>query len=211
LSTTIIDVSNVNGPVDWAAVRRAGIEGAFIKATEGLTYNDGLFTTFRNAAAKSGVRIGAYHFARPDNHPFGAESEAEHFCKVVKSLARTDLKPVLDFEKDAPGLTDPQKVAWARTFNRTVKKRLGVIPIFYSYAAFINSLGATTPIGNGLWLAAYGKNDGKEYPVAAPPPWEKVVAHQFTSRGKLAGHAGYVDLSHAASIRPLLAHPILGV
>lgn len=214
MSVLVIDVSNVNGNVDFTAIKRAGIPAAFMKATEGLSFNDGRFAGFRKAAAAAGVRIGAYHFARPDRQPYSPEQEADHFCKVVGTVGRTDLRPVLDFEVNAAHLTAAEKIDWARKFNQRVKKRLGQIPIFYSYAALIHELADAfpfeKPIGNGLWLAAYGRNDGTPYPVMTPPPWKKVVAHQFTSRGRLAGHVGTVDYSQAPSLNALLAHPVRG-
>lgn len=223
MAELVLDVSNVNGPIDWSLVARpqklggAGINAAFIKATEGLTFNDKNFVTNRGQARLFGVHVGAYHFARPDLHPYEPEAEAKHFCAIVGKLGMDDLRPVLDLEvhprtgsvvRPHP-LSQAQLVSWARKWNAVVKKQLGVWPIFYSYSSFIQEMHAETPIGGGLWLANYGSNDGREHPYQPPAPWKKVLAHQFTSRAHLPGHAGYVDFSIAASIRPLLAHPFL--
>jgi GH25 family lysozyme M1 (1,4-beta-N-acetylmuramidase) len=67
---TLIDVSNVNGSVDFREVRHAGIAGAFLKVSEGLDFNDSRFAEFRREARRAGVRVGGYHFARPDHHPY---------------------------------------------------------------------------------------------------------------------------------------------
>lgn len=205
MSVTVIDVSNVNGPVDWHAVKAAGIPAAWLKVTEGVTFNDGRYQQFRTDAKRAGVRTGGYHFARPDRN--GATEEAIHFCGVLGHLSRTDLRPALDLEVPTPMRSAGWVVEWAREFNQKVKRELGVIPIFYTYSAYANSLHATTPIGNGLWLAAYGRNDGIEYPVVPPPPWAHIVAHQYTSRGTFAGHAGFVDFSHAVSLNAISAYP----
>jgi GH25 family lysozyme M1 (1,4-beta-N-acetylmuramidase) len=125
-------------------------------------------------------------------------------------VGRTDLRPVLDFETHASALSGAQMIAWARRFNSRVHERLGLFPIFYTYPAFL-SVRPDKPIGSGLWLASYSKNDGKDHPFSIPRPWKKVVAHQFTSQGRLPGHAGHIDLSHADSLRSVLAHPVLGL
>lgn len=207
----LIDLSSNNGAVDMKRVAAAGIDGAFVKATEALTYRNPYFTRQRADCAAVGMRFGAYHFARPDRNPFGAEDEAEHFCDVVGRLDRRDLKPVLDLEVRGNAISDRQLEAWARAFNGVVRRRLGVYPLFYSYPAFITDMGPDRPIGNGLWLASFGRNDGIEHPYTVPAPWKRAVAHQFTSRAHVAGVQGEVDLSSYSRLTGLLARPIAGL
>lgn len=202
MSTLVVDLSNVNGPVDWAAIRRAGISAAYLKATEGVTFDDGLYESHRRDAAREGIRTGAYHFARPDRNP--AADEADHFAAVVDHVDRRDLRPALDLETPAAGV---DLEVWARAWNRRVRELLGVGPLFYSFPAFITALRLTRAIGYGLWLAAFGRDDGDEHPFTVPAPWRRAVLHQFTSRARLAGVPGLVDLSNAPTLRPLLAHP----
>lgn len=203
----IIDLSNVNGkPINFPQIYRAGIRGVWLKATEGKTFDDPMFAQARNAARKAGLRVGAYHFARPDNN--NPESEAEHFIRVVGKLGRRDLKPVLDMEH---GTGNHFMEDWSRRFNQRVKKEWGVIPIFYSYPYYIEQIAPRTPIGNGLWIASYGSNDGKIHPVAVPNPWKNFVAHQYTSNGKIPGVPGNVDRSYAPKTTGVLAFPIRGL
>jgi len=204
----IADVSNVNGRVNFAALRKAGVKAVWLKATEGLTFNDRDYHAFRKAANKAGLRVGAYHFAHPENHT--AVAEAGHFAKVIGRPHRTDLRPVLDFETFAD--VKPEALDfWARRFNQVVKEDIGVVPVFYSYPDFIHNLRPNKPIGNGLWLASYSKNDGKDHPFEVPAPWKRVVAHQFTSNWHVAGHDGTIDLSYAPKLRGVLAHPLRGL
>ena len=201
----VVDLSNVNGQVSFPALKKAGAKGVIVKATEGVTFNDSRFQPNRNLAGAYGLYFGAYHFARPDNN--SAVDEARHFCQVVKSVGSRDIKPVLDFETWANDLTPEQHVKWARDFNTEVNKRLGLYPMFYSYPSFIHRLGATKPIGNGLWLADYGVNDGRLHPVSVPAPWKKIALHQYTSNGQLPGVPEKLDLS-SGSAWSILAHPL---
>lgn len=193
----LIDVSNVNGAIDWRAVANAGVKGAFVKATEGRTYTDSEFTTNRRRANAAGVAVGAYHFARPDRN--AAASEAANFCVAVKSLGPRDLRPVLDYEHKV-SLSPAAQAQWIRSFNAVVRDHLGVWPMFYTYPALLSSLRATKPFGNGLWLASYGLNDGADHGFVVPSPWRKVAIHQFTSRGRVPGIHGYVDLDWTGSL-----------
>lgn len=203
-----IDVSNVNGAVDWKKVAASGIHAAFVKATEGATFDDSRFPAHRIAAAHAGVHVGAYHFARPDrNDPV---TEARHFVRAVGKIGVSELRPVLDFETPAH-LTPAQMVAWARKWMQEVERLTGVWPLFYSYPAMIEGLHADRVIGDGLWLASYGVNDGKEHPFVVPKPFKRAFAHQFTSNGHVPGVSGAVDVSSFAKLTPLLAHPIRSV
>lgn len=198
---TILDVSNVQGQIDWKRVAAAGdVAGVYVKASEGRTYADPLFDQNRHAAALQSIHVGAYHFARPDhNH---AEAEADHFLAVLGGrLHEHELLPALDLEVPAHGVN---LTSWARTFNRRVQRHLGVWPLFYSYPAYIEGLHPTVPIGGGLWLAAYSRNDGREHPYSCPPPWQKVVMHQFASTARHPGIRGPVDVSHAHDLKALL-------
>jgi lysozyme len=200
-----IDVSEYQGVIDWQKVASHGIKAAYMKASEGLTWNDPRFQENRADARKAGIHIGAYHFTDVTD-PI---AEAKHFVKTIGKVGAKDLKPVLDFEVNPRKLTASQLRVFTFKFNQEVKALTGVYPMFYSYAGFIDGIDFAVPVGNGLWLAAYGRNDGKEYPVYAPKPWKKYVAHQFTSDGTVAGIAGRVDLSDSPKgLLPLLAHPV---
>lgn len=196
----IIDISNVNGKVNFYKSRLSGVGGVWLKATEGATFDDPLYHANYKAAKKALLRVGAYHFARPDRN--SPEVEAAHFMRVVGKLGKRDLRPVLDMEKHANiDLED-----WSRRFNRHIKHHWGIVPIFYSYPDFIKNMNLNTTIGNGLWIANYSINDGKRHLVSVPPPWKHYVAHQYTSRGKVLGVKGYVDISYAPKLDAVLAH-----
>jgi lysozyme len=196
----IIDVSDSNGTVDFHKVAQAGIVGAWVKATEGRTFTAHSYKTNLDGARAAGIAAGAYHFARPDNN--AAKDEAAHFLSQL-DLKSGDLRPVLDFEHRS-SLSAAVQVQWARDFNQAVFDKIGVFPVFYSFSSFIEGLDAKEPIGNGLWLANYGKNDGAEHPATAPHPWQHFLAHQFTSNGQVSGVSGRCDISVTDNLAALL-------
>ena len=192
----LIDVSNVQGHIDWAKVK--GVQGVWLKATEGLTFDDSFYKENRKGAQAAGLRVGAYHFARPENNT--AIAEADHFSNVIGKPGRKDLKPVLDME----GHGDE---SWAHTFSKRVYHNTGCYPLFYSYLDWIQTHKFKIPVGNGLWLADYS---GLLHPPVAPKPWKKYVAWQYSDKGKVDGITGFVDRSVGSKLG-VLAHPVLGL
>lgn len=201
--TLVIDLSNNNTDVRFGELPPS-ITGVYLKATEGATYIDPTCAGRRKRARECGLRVGLYHFARPGGGD--AKAEAKKFCEVLGKLGRTDMRPALDFEDDTASATE----AWAHEFSHEVQRRLGVFPLFYSYHAFVASRKFKEPVGDGLWLASYGKDDGKEHPYKVPAPWEKAVMHQFTSNGRVPGVAGPCDVSYVPRLSAILVHPVRG-
>lgn len=198
----LLDLSSNNGDVNFRKVKEAGFSGVWLKATEGISYVDHLYSPNRLAALAAGLYVGAYHFARPDLHPHTPEEEAKNFCKTIGTLWHEhDLRPALDLETRAEGV---DLVKWAREFNGYVRARLCAWPMFYSFPAYIAEMHPSLPIGGGLWLASWGANDGEYKPTRAPKPWKKILIHQYTSKGRSNGIVGHVDISRAVKLDPLI-------
>lgn len=198
----IADISNNQQAVNLGHLAAAGVGAIYHKATEGTSFVDPDFQTRRAAAHNLQLPFGAYHFAHPQNDPI---VEASHFCKAVGQLGHRDLRPALDLETGDPA----HAFNFAVKFNNAVHTHLGVWPLFYSYPDYIARARFPRAIGDGLWLASYSRNDGRDHPFMVPQPWQHALVHQFTSVGKLNGVPFHVDLSHIRDLAPLWVHPIL--
>jgi GH25 family lysozyme M1 (1,4-beta-N-acetylmuramidase) len=199
----IVDLSNNNGTVDFPRLAKLpGLAGVYLKASEGTSFIDHTFHARREEANAVGLRVGAYHFARFGN----VQAEAGLFCRVVEKIERRDLRPALDAEVSPGASAGP----WCRAWNQAVRSKLGAGPLLYSYPYWLEQLKSPTPIGYGLWLAAYSRDDGVEHPYSVPAPWRRAVLHQFTSRGHVPGVVGECDVSAGRLLNPLLAHPVGG-
>lgn len=186
----VVDISAFQAEVDFHALKHGGVDGVLIKATEGLTWVNSFFHDHFRRAVAAGLLVGSYHFAHPDSHH--ADDEARHYCNTIgKQIGK--LGPALDMEH---GSAHPSYTPWSRAFNHVVKARVGHFPLFYSYGDYIAHMAPDRPIGRGLWLAAYGPNDGREHPVAVPHPWKRILGHQYTSNGTVKGIPGHVDISN---------------
>lgn len=188
-----IDISGWQKTISWKAIADADIEFGWIKATEGTDYVNSVYTKHRKAAKRLGIPVGAYHYARPDKDD-GPIAEADWFLEAYTPLA-DELLPVLDLE--VHGLPPKSMARWAKRWLQRVEKRIGQPPILYTYSSFWQSA-----VGNAagferypLWLANYGKNDGKVNPVRTVGSWPSIAVHQYTSKGRIAGWDDSVDLN----------------
>lgn len=179
-----IDVSHWQGTIDWEKVRADGVEFAFIKASEGKTYVDRRFKENVAGANSAGVQTGAYHYAK-----FGsvkeAKEEAYHFLKTVAGLKLT-YPLVLDLEENRKGLSRPSLTGAAIAFLEELKNT-GNSAILYSGKSFLeNNLDESRLKTHPLWVARYNHELGRHADI-----W------QYTSKGKVNGIAGHVDLNYA--------------
>ena len=125
-----IDVSHHQNAIDWTQVAASGVRFAIIKASEGTAYIDPLYATNRADAMAAGVVVGAYHFARPDLHPFNPIPEADHFVDTAQ-VAPGNIVPVLDLERSGD-LSATQLTDWVLQWLDEVTARTGVRPMVYT-------------------------------------------------------------------------------
>ena len=187
-----IDVSHWCGNIDWKLVRGDGIHFAFIKATEGDTYQDDTFPKNWKDAKSVGILRGAYQFFHPNIDP---KKQADLFIQYVqKTNDLGELPPVLDLE-----VTDHQSnqtiISRAKTWLDRVEQQLGKRPLIYSSPGFL--MYKFSVVGGGppdwakdydLWLANY------EPSPWLPPGWPKWTFWQYSKAGIINGINASVDL-----------------
>ena len=191
----MIDLSNNNasGHDFKRAFEQGGQRRVYLKAVEGTNFVDSTYKGLRTAALKAKLKVGAYDFL----HPLEATpSEALSFfvARLAHGLkAGRDLRPALDVEKGTPSA---KMGRWVKEMAGALFKETGVRPLIYGSGFFLQDCEFPSAPGP-LWLAAFGKNDGREFPISmVPKPWKTVAAHQFSSKGNVAGIKGPVDISH---------------
>ncbi len=189
-----IDVSKWQGTIDWALVRASGKRFAIAKASEGIGYEDPTYDVNKAGALAQGIKLGAYHFARPgSNNPV---VEADWFVDTA-GYERGMLIPTLDLEQTG-GLGTTALTAWVKAWVERVDERLGVKPMIYVSPNFWRTNMADTRwfAENGyrvLWVAHWGVGS----PNAPGGDWagRSWTFWQYTSNGRVPGIAGRVDLN----------------
>jgi GH25 family lysozyme M1 (1,4-beta-N-acetylmuramidase) len=192
-----IDVSHHQNAIDWTQVAASGVRFAIIKASEGTAYIDPLYATNRAEAMASGIVVGAYHFARPDLHPFNPIPEADHFVDTAQ-VAPGNIVPVLDLER-AGDLSATQLTDWVLQWLDEVTTRTGVRPMVYtSPNGWRDRMADTTAIADAgytlLWIAHWNVAS----PTLPANDWQgngwKIW--QYSNCGDVPGIDGCVDLDY---------------
>jgi GH25 family lysozyme M1 (1,4-beta-N-acetylmuramidase) len=191
-----IDVSHWQGVIDWPTVRSAGKHFAFLKASEDDDFVDDTYAWNRAEAKAAGLKVGAYHFARPETAAGDAIAEADHFLATAGPVSG-ELRPVLDLEVTG-GLSDPQLHEWVKAYLGRIYERTGVRGVIYVSPNFWenNMLDSTWFASNGydvLWIAHWTTAAGPSVPAGGwgSHGW---TFWQYTSDGRVPGIAGRVDL-----------------
>ena len=187
-----IDISHWQKGIDLGAI---DVDFVIIKATEGNGYTDVMCDTFYQKAKSLGKKLGVYHFARPDLGNSG-EEEADWFIKETLGYHKEAML-VLDWESG-----DLTNVAWAKAWLDRVYSKTGVKPVIYMSASVMHSADWSSVVNAdyGLWVANYGTNDGTaqesvfdRYPLKY---WSFYALWQYTSKGRLNGYNGNLDLNY---------------
>lgn len=205
MSAPIVDLSNNNqGLIDWhklaghhlgvreLEVSVGGVGGIIHKLTEGVGFVDAKCAVRRALAKTHGIPFGLYHFAHLNENPV---AQARHFLDCTLNGVHVGARGCPHLYVDVETGDPATAAVWTRAFNREVHDQTGVWPVFYSYRDYIDRMRLDRPLGGGLWLADYGRNNGRIHAVQPPHPWKTVRLHQFTSNGRMRGIPGLVDLS----------------
>lgn len=185
------DVSHWQGDIRWDLVKRDGISFAYIKATEGVDYQDRNFKKNIKEAKDAGILVGAYHFCTPSDIADSLR-EAGHFLSVINNsdgFDYFDLPPVIDIE-DSRGLDKKEISAIVSAWVSIVKAAAGIQPVIYSYSHFIRQYLDESLCEAPLWLA--------HYDIKLPERcsgWSRWLFLQYTDKGAVSGINGNVDLN----------------
>jgi len=184
-----IDVSKFQGDIDWRAVKKSGVDFAFIKATEGGDRFDERFRENWSGAGGAGVARGAYHFyyfCRP------AADQADWFIRHVPN-DRLALPPVLDMEWNGHSPTCPKKKPRAhvlsemRIFLDKIERHFGRKAIIYTSVDFHEEILEGEFTDHQFWLRSVAGSPTKKFKNR---PWR---FWQFTGTGAVGGVEGEVD------------------
>lgn len=195
----VIDVSAWQGTIDWQAVKNSGVEGAIIRIAYG--WDNG----FDNQALRNisecrrlGIPFGVYLYS----YAYDANTGAAEGSSLVNLLQKAG---VSSSDLGYPVYYDLEKWTWAGhevpnnpgTYNGIVNawysklKSAGYTNLaVYSYTSYLNKeLNSSNIHPKTRWVAQYGSS--MEY--TAFPTNDR--GWQYTSKGRVNGISGTVDLS----------------
>jgi len=175
MKTRIADVSHWQGYIDFNTMKSRGIEGVFIKCTQGNWYYDPRFDTNWRTATDAGLLRAPYHYVEMN---VSAENQIAWFVSHFNNRD-ADLPVVLDCEDDFD--QSPEKCT-------NVIKRCCDLLEGYGYGVMIYT-------SQGWWNPNVQRRDyWKDYPLwvanytsasapAMPADWQDWMVWQYTSKG----------------------------
>lgn len=184
-STPGIDVSYHQDTIQWPRVRKAGIRFAFIRVSDGTTFEDPLFRKNWDGAKAARIARGAYQFFRPE------ESAIAQADLLIAALSRDpgELPPAIDVEVSG-GRSRTQVATAIRVWVDRVRARLGVEPIVYTSPSLWRDLTGNADLSTQpLWIAHYDTDCPR-----VPPEWSEWTFWQYSKSGTVPGIRGPVDL-----------------
>ena len=190
---TGVDVSNWQGCLNGLTAKQSGVNFAFVKTSEGTGFVDRFADCSVQSAKRAGIRVGVYHFARPEKNT--PEAEARYFLDNTRGYRGQGIIPVLDWESPAKWNS-----AWAKRWLDLVSAEWGTKPLIYMSASTIHEAdwNAVANADYGLWVAGYPRSgpDGLRNPGSIPysiDPWKIAAVWQYTSSASVPGVGGAVD------------------
>lgn len=197
--TNGIDVSTVQGRIDWKRVRAAKVDFAMIKATQGRgegastknlrNFADSRFAENIIGASAAGIACGVYHYFTAKTVD-EVDREAAFFLKTIAPYkSKITLWAAVDVESEPhlKGIDRTPLTALVRRFMRKITAA-GYKPMLYANPNFLTyrfEPGAFDDVP--LWLAYWGRST--PYPGTDPLIW------QFGA-GTIDGIDGDVDHNH---------------
>jgi lysozyme len=193
-----IDVSTLQGKIDWKKVAASGVKFAMIKATQGRgegiatrhlkRFTDSKFKGNITAASGAGVACGVYHYFTAQTVD-EARTEALYFCSIIAPYRKhITLWAAVDVESDRylSKLGKSELAEVVREFLDTVKAN-GFKPMLYTNPNYLTyKFPADAFSDSDIWLAHYGVKSPKSVPNT------RIWQH---GTGRVDGIGGVVDVN----------------
>lgn len=179
-----IDVSKWNGIVDFAKVKKSGIDFVMLRIGSGYGQKfclDANFKTYYTNAKKNGLKIGCYFYSCART-PERATAEAKEVLNAIKGYS-FDYPVCFDIEdKSQVNLSKQVITSICKNWLSTVEKA-GYYAMIYSNLDWLkNRIDKSVTDKYDLWLAQWAKVKSRECGI-----W------QYTDKGNVNGINGNVD------------------
>ncbi len=195
--TAGIDVNRWNNTVNWTSVHGAGVEFAYLKATEGTSTKDPNFNTYYPAAYYAGLVRGAYHIGLPNLS--SGTVQADYFASNggAWSADNQTLPGALDLEPNpysggyCYGLSQSSMVSWISAFANEYHARTGrwaVIGTTLSWWKLCTGNYSGFATRHPLWIVRWSTSAG-----TLPAGWSFFTFWQDTNCRKVSGISGCAD------------------
>ena len=194
-----IDISENNGSVNWALVKRDNIDFAMIRigyrgyGQAGRIVEDSKGKLNIEAAKKAGVKVGVYFYTQAINETEAIE-EANWILNTIKGYS-VDYPVAIDFENSgangrADNLDINTRTKIAKAFCQTIQNA-GYTPMVYTNVNWANNyINMNELTKYETWIAHWTYNTAK-----LPSYNKSYTMWQYSNKGIVNGVPGNVDLN----------------
>jgi GH25 family lysozyme M1 (1,4-beta-N-acetylmuramidase) len=187
-----IDVSKWNGAIDWTKVRNSGISYVIIRcgyrgSTTGALIEDPNFRSNIKGATAAGLKVGVYFFTQATNEVEAVE-EASMTLNLISGY-KINYPVFLDVEGSGgrgDAIDSGTRTAVINAYCKTIANS-GYSSGVYANKTWLSEKFNPGSLGGAkIWLAQYN---------TAPTYGGRYNMWQYTSKGKVSGISGNVDMN----------------
>lgn len=192
-----IDVSRYQGAIDWAQVAAAGYKGVMLKTVstnrklskraDGLYIDPTFEDNYKNAKA-AGLDVGVYYYTYATSEAM-ADAELSLLADALRGKT-LEMPVAVDVEDNKFRVLGKQALTDLTAYALKKVENMGFYAQLYTYTSFAKTrlyMGGAALSPYDVWLADY---TGK-----TPAVTFNYNAHQHTSKGRVPGISGHVDLN----------------
>ena len=192
-----IDVAKWNGVIDWAKVKKAGVEFAVLKVIDKSNKTESAFVRNYTGASAQGLHLDVYNYL----YTITEAAAREAARAVVNTLAGRKIGKVFADAEDACLKNRGMQLIRILNAYKAVIEAAGYEFAVYTGLSFYNSYIKPYKdyIDCEFFIARYPST--KDMAIAVDPAASKkpAICHnlwgwQYSSRGRVSGISGYVDL-----------------
>lgn len=206
-----LDVSVIQGVVDFAAVAATGVQFVICRCGVGNSGKDSTYDKNMANAKAVGLQVMAYHFVYPlptiASEPLrDPTAQAKlHAGYANGALAACDLEWPTSADWAKWGCTAAQIGQWVVTYLAAYESLTGIKPLVYTYPNFAQQVNLPVEVANyPLWIASYD-----DATPLIPHPWTDWVLWQNTGGGGKLPNGAPVDTDVARDLSLWNAAPVV--
>jgi lysozyme len=185
-----IDISHYQGKINWRNISAQGIRFVYIKASQGINFQDKRFQYNWTETKKNKIPRGAYHFF---DLCASGKLQAKNFIRTV-SIDDSMLPPVVDLELFKNCIYPPSKEKFLielKLFTGQLEARYKKKPMLYIIWNVYEKYLIGEMKDHPLWIS-----DPWKHEEPALPEKKEWILWQYTYEGRVKGISGYVDWNY---------------
>ena len=187
-----IDVAKWQGTIDWTKVKKAGVKLAILKVTQKNNTVESAFDRNYAGCKDQNIPVGCYRYVYART-----VSEAQKEARAIVSVLKGRPMPCgiwLDMEDSSLLKVGKSTLAAVIEAERKILAAAGYTVGVYCNQYWYNSVLPSHSINLPWWIAKFGSNNGKKQSPPVIRNGQTLYAWQYTSKGRVNGIKGAVDL-----------------